>query len=74
MTNELFNSIVLRLLDNVNDILEDEKKDPDSDFIKGEKLAYYIVLDIIKSRLELETEDYDLSSCGLDIDLDKMYM
>lgn len=70
--NDLLSSIIQPLLDNANDIVEQEKKEPNSDFIKGEKLTYYIVLDIIKSRLEIA--DYDLSACGLDIDLDKMYM
>lgn len=72
MTNDLLNSIILRLLDDANDILDDHKKEPDEEFIKGEKLAYYMVLDTIKNQLEIA--DYDLSACGLDIDLDKKYM
>lgn len=70
MTNEFFNYLIATLLDNAEDALEDCKRDH-SDFNTGHLMAYYEVLDTIKNRLIIE--DYDLSSCGLDIDLDKWH-
>lgn len=70
MTNEFFNYLIATLLDNAEDALADYQKEP-SDFNSGHTEAYYEVLDTIKNRLIIE--EYDLSSCGLDIDLDKKF-
>ena len=60
--------IIARIIDCANDVLMDE----DDDFNKGQKLAFYKVLDIIKS--ELKVRDQDLKEFGLDINLEKTYL
>ncbi len=54
------------LIDNANDVIEDVKKNPDSDFEEGRQLAYYEVLDTIRN--VLDTYEYDLKECGLEDD------
>lgn len=72
MSNETFDYIISRLLDNANDVFEDEKEEGRSEFYNGKKLAYYEILDTIKNELILA--DYNLSECGLDINLEKDYI
>ena len=62
--------IVSRILDNANETIEESKSSGNDKFIQGKKLAYYEVLDTIKS--ELEVRDISLKEFGLDIDLEKM--
>jgi len=64
--------IISRVIENANDSLEESKQNPNDDFSKGRKLAYYEILDTIKS--ELEANDQDLKEYGLDIDLEKSFL
>jgi len=76
MMNELGNEsmkfILSRVLENANDTIEELNENKDDDFYKGKRLAYYEVLDTIKS--ELEARGQDLKEFGLDIDLEKEFL
>lgn len=71
MSNE-FKYIVSRVLDNANDAISEAKENPEDDFYKGRKMAYYEVLDTIKN--ELKARDADLKEFGLDIDLENVIL
>lgn len=71
MTESEIKYIIERVLDNSKDALMEARENPDEDFYKGKKLAYYEVLDTIKNELTARIDD--LKEFGLDIDLDKMF-
>ena len=64
--------IISRIIENANEALEEAKQSPNDEFGKGRKLAYYEVLDTIKS--ELIARDYDLKTVGLDVELEKTFL
>ena len=68
LSDSEFECIIARIIDCANDVLVDEN----DDFNKGQKLAFYKVLDIIKS--ELVARDQDLKEFGLDTNLEKIYL
>ena len=70
MTDGLFNFIVQTLMQYAYDAIEDEEKDK-CEFNSGRTMAYYEVLDTIKNRLVIY--EYDLSECGLDVNLEEMF-
>ena len=72
MNDELFRRMVKRFIDDANSVLEREREDPTDEFIQGEKVTYYCILDTIKNWLFME--ELDVSDYGLDIDLDALYM
>lgn len=72
MMSDEFKYIVSRVLDNANDAISDAKENPEDDFYKGRKMAYYEVLDTIKN--ELKARDADLKEFGLDIDLENVIL
>lgn len=72
MSEDYFNYMIGRLIECADEAVKDAAAKPEDRFLDGVKLAYYMVLDSIKN--DLDTIDYDLSSCGLDIDLDKVYL
>ena len=67
-----FKYIVSRVLDNANDAISEAKENPEDDFYKGRKMAYYEVLDTIKN--ELKARDADLKEFGLDIDMENVIL
>ena len=67
-----FKYIVSRVLDNANDAISEAKENPEDDFYKGRKMAYYEILDTIKN--ELKVRDSDLKEFGLDIDLENIIL
>ncbi len=67
--DEAIKYILSRVIDNANDAVAEAKENPEDDFYKGKKLAYYEVLDTIKN--ELKARDQDLKEIGLDINLEK---
>jgi hypothetical protein len=69
MTEATLKFIISRLIENANDALEEAKQNQDNAFYEGRKIAYYEVLDTIKS--ELDAHDQDLQEYGLNIDLEK---
>ena len=72
MMSDEFKYIVSRVLDNANDAISEAKENPEDDFYKGRKMAYYEVLDTIKN--ELKAKDADLKEFGLDIDLENVIL
>lgn len=62
--------IISRLIDNANDAVEESNKDRLDAFNQGRRLAYYEMLDILRS--ELDVRDADLKELGLDINVDKI--
>lgn len=72
MMSDEFKYIVSRVLDNANDAISEAKENPEDDFYKGRKMAYYEVLDAIKN--ELKARDADLKEFGLDIDLENVIL
>lgn len=64
--------IIARVIDNANDARDESKEDPDDEFYKGKKLAYYEILDTIKS--ELKARGQDLKEYGLDVNLERQYL
>ena len=72
MNESTIKFIISRVIENANDAAEEANQNKNDDFYKGRKLAYYEILDIIKS--ELEVRDADLKEFGLDIDLEKTFL
>lgn len=72
MNEAVIKFIISRVIENANDAAEESKQNKADDFYKGRKLAYYEILDTIKS--ELEARDADLEEFGLDIDLEKAFL
>ena len=72
MMSDEFKYIVSRVLDNANDAISEAKENPEDDFYKGRKMAYYEVLYTIKN--ELKARDADLKEFGLDIDLENVIL
>ena len=71
MTEETIKHIIVRVIDNANDALEEERKNKNDAFYKGKKLAYYEILDTIKN--DLDIDDQDLKAFGLDVNLEKLF-
>ena len=72
MNDATIKFIISRVIENANDAAEEAKQNKGDDFYNGRKLAYYEILDTIKS--ELEAHDQDLKEFGLDIDLEKTFL
>lgn len=66
MTDELFNRIIERLIDDADEAYANAKKDPD------DKFAYSLALDTIRNHLI--AEEYNLEEYGLEEDPIKKYM
>lgn len=69
LSKESLKYIIARLVDNANDAVEESERNENDDFYNGRRLAYYEMLDILKS--ELDIADQDLKEFGLDFDLEK---
>lgn len=69
LTEDALQYIVARVVDNANDAVAEREGD-DSDFLKGRLLAYYEILDTIKT--ELEIEEQDLEKYGLNFKLESI--
>lgn len=68
LTKDGIKYMVARLLENANEAVEESKADKENMFAAGRRLAYYEMLDILKT--ELDVRDQDLKEFGLDIDLE----
>ena len=62
--------IIARLIDNANEAVTESEADKDDLFKGGRRLAYYEMLDILKS--EIDARDLDLKEFGLNIDIDQI--
>lgn len=72
MTEAELKFIISRVVSNAFEALEESKKNKDDEFANGRSLAYYEVLDTIKS--ELDVREQDLKEMGLDIDLEATFL
>lgn len=72
MTDATIKFIISRVIDNANDAAKESEQNKGDDFYKGRRLAYYEILDTIKS--ELEVRGQDLKEFGLDVDLEKEFL
>ncbi|MCC8029224.1 MAG: transposase [Lachnospiraceae bacterium] len=70
LSEESLKYIIARLVENANDAVEESEKDKKDAFNQGRRLAYYEMLDILKS--ELDARDVDLKSFGLEFDVNKV--
>ncbi|MBC5689770.1 transposase [Mediterraneibacter sp. NSJ-55] len=70
LSEESLKYIIARLVENANEAVEESDRDRNDLFNQGRRLAYYEMLDILKS--ELDARDADLKELGLDFDVDKI--
>ena len=68
LSKESLQYMIARLLERAKEAVEESNADTNNDLEAGRRLAYYEMLDILKS--ELLVEDQDLKDFGLDIDLE----
>lgn len=69
LTESVMNFIIERIVKNIKDNSKELEKDK-SEYSRGQKLAYYETLDIIKN--ELIAHDIDFKQFGLDLNLEDM--
>lgn len=68
LTREGIKYMIARLLENANEAVEESKRNKEDAYCAGKKIAYYEMLDILKT--ELDVREQDLKEFGLDIDLE----
>lgn len=68
LTREGIKYMVGRLLENANDAVKESEENKDDLLAAGRRLAYYEMLDILKT--ELDIREQDLKEFGLNIDLE----
>lgn len=68
LTEDGIKYIVARLLENANEAVEESNADKDNLLAAGRRVAYYEMLDILKT--ELDVRDQDLQELGLNINLE----
>lgn len=69
LTKDGIKYIIARLLERAKESASEIKENPENDFEAGRNMAYYEMLDILKT--ELEMRDEDLKTFGLNINLEK---
>lgn len=72
MTENTLKYILARVIDNANETMNEAKENPNDDFYKGKRLAYYEVLDTIKNTLL--NEEIPLDDLGLNVDLERKFL
>jgi hypothetical protein len=68
LTREGIKYMIARLLENANEAVEESQENKDDAFCAGRKVAYYEMLDILQT--ELDVRDQDLKEFGLNISLE----
>lgn len=68
LTKDGIKYMIARLLENANEAVEESAQNKKDPYCAGRKVAYYEMLDIL--RTELDVRDQDLKEFGLDIDLE----
>ena len=63
---------IARLVERADEAMQEYINDKDNDFKNGRSLAYYEMLDIL--RTELDLSEQDLNEFGLDFDLEEKYL
>lgn len=68
LTKESIEYMVARLIERANEAVKNSNEAPMDDFAAGRRVAYYEMLDILRS--ELLVAGQELKDFGLDIDLE----
>ena len=69
LTREGIKYIIARLIERAKESREESRNAPQNDFEAGRNMAYYEMLDILKT--ELDIKEQDLNDFGLDVNLEK---
>lgn len=72
MNDETVRYIIARLVERTDEAAQEHEMDKSNEFESGRALAYYEMLDILKTELDLN--DQDLKDYGLDINLEARYL
>ena len=72
LDEETLKYIIARLVERADEAMQEYINDKDNDFKNGRSLAYYEMLDIL--RTELDLSEQDLNELGLDFDLEEKYL
>lgn len=72
LDEETLKYIIARLVERADEATQEYINDKDNDFKNGRSLAYYEMLDIL--RTELDLSEQDLNEFGLDFDLEEKYL
>ncbi len=72
LDEETLKYIIARLVERADEAMQEYTNDKDNDFKNGRSLAYYEMLDIL--RTELDLSEQDLNEFGLDFDLEEKYL
>ena len=72
MNESTLKYILARVIDNANETMNEAKENPNDDFYKGKRLAYYEVLDTIKNTLL--DEEIPLDDLVLNVDLERKFL
>lgn len=72
LDEETLKYIIARLVERADEAMQEYINDKDNDFKNGQSLAYYEMLDIL--RTELDLSEQDLNEFGLDFDLEEKYL
>lgn len=72
MTESEVQYIVARILKNAVEAANEARENPEDEFAKGRRLAYYEVLDTVKGELACRVDD--LKEFGLHLDLEKLLL
>lgn len=70
MTKGAIAYIINRVIQNAKEAQKENQEDPQDEFYQGKLMAYYEILDTIKT--ELQVRDEDLKEYGIDIDIEKI--
>lgn len=70
--DEFIKYIISRLIERATEAKEESMQDKNDEFQGGRNIAYYEMLDIVKS--ELQAHDMDLDEYGLDFNLEKAFL
>lgn len=72
LSEESIKYIIARLIERADDATQEYRKNKDDKFECGHSLAYYEMLDILKTELDLHEQD--LKEFGLDMNLEEKYL
>lgn len=71
LTRDGIKYMIGRLLENANEAVIESKENKEDAYCAGRRVAYYEMLDILKT--ELDVREQDLKDFGLDIDLENRF-
>lgn len=72
LSNDTLKYLIARLIENADEAVQEYRDDKQSDFKNGRSLAYYEMLDTLKS--ELTARGQSLDEFGLNVNLEKKYL